>query len=198
MRKDNSLNEQLKSFLDSDTGYVTATKVVLAVVALAGITFVMATAPNIFQALGFFKKSKRYSNKQLRSAFYALKRRGFIETIKEDDDKIKIKITKKGKEKIKEFSIDALTIPKPTKWDKKWRIIIFDIPNRFNKAREALREKLKDLGFFQIQKSVWVHPYPCEDEILFIANTFQIEPFIEILIVEEFLHENKIRKHFNL
>lgn len=198
MRKEVSLNEQLKSFLNSDTGYATATKVMLAVIALAGAAFIMATAPNIFQALGVFKKSKRYSNKQLRNAFYTLKRRGFIETIKENDDKIKIKITKKGKEKIKEFSIDTLTIPKPRKWDEKWHVVIFDIPNRFNRAREALRNKLKDLGFFQIQKSVWVHPYPCEDEILFIANIFQIEPFIEILAVEEFLHGNKIRKYFNL
>ncbi|MFA4890536.1 MAG: hypothetical protein WC587_02815 [Candidatus Paceibacterota bacterium] len=198
MRKDISLNERLKSFLDSDTGYATATKVVLAVIALAGIAFVMTAAPNIFQALKVFKKSKRYSDKQLRNAFYTLKRRGFIETIKEDNDKIKVRITKKGKEKIKEFSIDTLAISKPRKWDGKWRVVIFDIPNRFNRAREALRGKLKDLGFFQIQKSVWVHPYPCEDEILFVANIFQIEPFIEILIVEEFLHGNKIRKYFNL
>ena len=75
---------------------------------------------------------------------------------------------------------------------------MFDIPIKFNKARGALRSKLKYLGFYQLQKSVWAYPYPCEDEILFLANIFQIEPFIEIFTADELLHENKIRNFFQL
>src|SRR3989344_4682297 len=45
------------------------------------------------------------------------------------------------------FKIDEMEIKKPAKWDGEWRIVIFDIPERFKKAREALRKKLKDLGF---------------------------------------------------
>jgi len=198
MHKIKNLKQNIETFLDSDSGYATATKIVLAIIALGGVLIIGAMAPNIFQVFGKFKQSRRYSNKQLRNAFYNLRRQNLVEIIQEKDDKIKIRLTNKGQVRIKEFSADILTISRPKKWDGKWRILIFDIPNKFTKAREALRRKLKDLRFYQLQKSVWIYPYPCEDEILFIAHVFQIEPFIEILTVENLLHEDKIRRFFNL
>lgn len=198
-----SIKENLKEFLDSDSGYTTATKVILATIAFAGIIFIMATAPNIFQIFGRYRRGEKYSKNQYKNAFYSLKRRGLIKVIKEEDDKIKIELTNSGKKRIKEFSIESIFIPKQKKWDKKWRMVIFDIPSKFNKvkfnkAREALRLKLKELGFFQLQKSVWVYPYPCEDEILFIANIFEVENYIEILIVEKMLYDNKLKYFFKL
>lgn len=203
MMEKKSIKENLQEFLDSDTGYATATKVILATIAFAGIIFVIATAPNIFQIFGGYRRGKRYSENQYKNAFYSLKRRGLVKVIKEGDDKIRIELTNSGKKRIREFSIDGVFIPKPEKWDKKWRMVIFDIPSRFrkniyNKAREALRGKLKELGFFQLQKSVWVFPYPCEDEILFISNIFEVEQYIEILTVEKMLYDNKLKYFFKL
>ncbi len=203
MKNKKSLKENLQEFLDSDSGYATATKVILATIGLAGIIFIMATAPNIFQIFGSSKKGRKYTRNQYRNAFYSLKRRGFVKVVKEKNDKIIIELTNSGKKKIREFSIDNISIPKSKKWDKKWRMVIFDIPSKFhkikfNKAREALRSKLKELGFFQLQKSVWVYPYPCADEILFIANIFEVEHCIEILTVEKMLYDNKLRYFFGL
>ncbi len=198
MHRINDLKQNIETFLDSDSGYATATKIALAILAMGGVLIIGAIAPNIFQIFGKFKQSRRYSNKQLRNALYNLRRQNLIEIIQEKDDKIKIRLTNKGRVKIKEFSTDILTIPRPKIWDKKWRIVIFDIPNKFTKAREALRQKLKNLEFYQLQKSVWIYPYPCEDEILFIARIFRIESFIEILTVEKLLHEEKIRRFFKL
>ncbi len=194
----NDLKQNIEDFLDSNSGYATATKIALAILALGGVLIIGAVAPNIFQIFGKFKQSRRYSDKQLRNALYNLERQNLVEIIQEKDDKIKIRLTNKGRARIREFSADILTISRPKKWDKKWRIVIFDIPNKFTKAREALRQKLKDLEFYQLQKSVWIYPYPCEDEILFIAHIFQIESFIEILTVEKLLHEDKIRRFFEL
>ena len=203
MKNKKSLKENLQEFLDSDNGYATATKIILATIGLAGIIFVMATAPNIFQIFGRSKQGRKYSRNQYKNAFHSLKRRGFVKVVKEKNDKIIIELTNSGKKKIREFSIDNISIPKSKKWDKKWRMVIFDIPSKFhkikfNKAREALRSKLKELGFFQLQKSVWVYPYPCADEILFIANIFEVEHYIEILTVEKMLHDNKLRYFFGL
>ncbi len=198
VHRTHDLKENIEKFLDSDSGYATATKITLAIIALGGVLIIGAMAPNIFQVFGKFKQSRRYSDKQLRNAFYNLKRQNLVEIIQEKDDKIKIRLTNKGRVRIKEFSDDILIIPRPKIWDKKWRIVIFDIPNKFTKAREALRQKLKNLEFYQLQKSVWIYPYPCEDEILFIARIFRIESFIEILTVEKLLHEEKIRRFFKL
>jgi len=51
------------------------------------------------------------------------------------------------------------------KWDKLWRIIIFDIPECNRGTRQALRSKLIKLGFGQWQRSVYVTPFPLEGEI---------------------------------
>ena len=75
---------------------------------------------------------------------------------------------------------------------------MFDIPMRFTKGREALRYHLKDLGFYQFQKSAWVYPYPCEDEIIFIADFYKVGKYVEILTVDKALREEKIKKYFKL
>lgn len=68
-----------------------------------------------------------------------------------------LRLTAKGKEKIKrDFSFVRW---QNQKWDKKWRIVIFDIEEKQRRQRDILRGKLKELGFGMIQKSVWISPY---------------------------------------
>ena len=78
---------------------------------------------------------------------------------------------------------------------------MFDIPTKpkiYNQAREALRLKIKELGFFQMQKSAWVCPYECEDELLFVAELYHVEKYIEVLTVEKLLHESILKRKFRL
>jgi DNA-binding transcriptional regulator PaaX len=200
MKEENKIKERLENFLNSESGFATATKIILTIIGLAGMLAIAVTVPNIFQLAGSYKKGRRYSRRQIQYGFYSLKRRGFIKVSKKKDDKI-IKLTNKGKNRVKEFSIETLTIANPKSWDKKWRAVIFDIPTKpkkYNKARGALRDKLRKLGFYRLQKSVWVYPFPCHDEILFIADFFGVKQFIEILTVDNMLHENKLKNFFGL
>ena len=91
-----------------------------------------------------------------------------------------------------------MKIKKPKKWNGKWRLVIFDIPMRFTKGREALRYHLKELNFFQFQKSAWIYPYQCEDEIIFIADFFGVGKYVETLTIENILRDEKLKKHFHL
>ena len=192
------LKKSAEEFLDSDSGYATATKVVFAVLLAAGVLTVAAMAPNIFIAFRGRKRFDRYSDKQLRNAYYGLKRQGLVEIIKEEGDNITVKLNYKNKTKIKKFSLDIISIPKARSWDGKWRVIIFDIPVRYNMARIAMTRKLKELGFYQLQKSVWVFPYPCEDEVLFIADFFKVDRCINILSADNIENDYKLKKFFNL
>ena len=188
-------------FLYSDTIPATAGKFLLAVLAIGPVIVIGAVAPNIFSAMKDFEKPGRYTKKQVRTAFNNFKQRKLIEIIEEGDEKFKVQLTNKGKKRVKELCFEALAIKRPAKWDNKWRVLIFDIPTKpkiYHQAREALRHKIKELGFYQMQKSVWVYPYECEDEILFIAELFQVQKHIEILTVEKLLHEEKIKKEFDL
>ena len=111
---------------------------------------------------------------------------------------VKIVLTKEGEKKALKFKLDEMEIKKPAKWDGEWRIVIFDIPERFKKAREALRMKLKELGFLELQKSVLVLPYECEDEIDFIVEVFLIRPFVRFIRVKSFTNEEQLKIKFNL
>jgi hypothetical protein len=198
---DKDLKEIIGDFLDSDTIPATATKFILASLAIGGMVFAGAAAPAIFSATKKLRRSKHYSKKQFRNSFYKLKNRKLIEIIQEGDEAFRVQLTNKGQKRVREFCFEALEIKEPKNWDKKWRVLIFDIPTKpkiYNQAREALRNKIKDLGFYQMQKSTWVFPYECEDEILFIAELFQVQKHIEILTVEKLLHEDRLKKTFGL
>ena len=61
-------------------------------------------------------------------------------------------LLKKGNEKAGWMQIDDLKIAKPKKWDKKWRLVIFDIAQIEKIYREELfRGKLKKLGFLSLK-----------------------------------------------
>ena len=111
---------------------------------------------------------------------------------------MEIAITKQGKEVALRYDIDTVKLKRPSRWDGKWRLIIFDIPSDKKQAREAFRKKLSELGVYPLQKSVFLTPYPCEKEIEFIATIFEIRQYILLLYVSAFEGEEKFRHRFNL
>jgi len=144
-------------------------------------------------------KQLKYKLKQLKSNAYYLKKRGLIEFVKEDAGGITMKITDNGKKYLKTFDIDNITLNKPAYWDKKWRLVIFDVPEKHKKAREALRRKLKDLNFVRLQDSVWVTPFPCEDEIRFIRELLNVPFNVDVIETTNLKHhEIKLKKYFEL
>src|SRR3989338_1169294 len=193
--------DRLKDFLNSDTKEANIATVALCVLVLASIpvlVFGAAAMGNMVQMFKMFKGSKKYSNQQISSVMYSLKHQKLIEYVSDKSGKTVVKITQKGLTRLREFDIELMQIHKPKKWDGKWRLVMFDIPMRFTKGREALRYHLKNLNFFQFQKSAWIYPYPCEDEIIFIADFFKVGKYVEILTVENLLNDEKLKKHFRL
>ena len=131
-------------------------------------------------------------------AIWRLKRDRLIITSQKSDGTFVVKLTEKGKRKVKEFRFADMQIPIPKKWDGKWQIVIFDIPNKRNAGREALRSKIKELDFYQLQKSVWVFPYPCEQEIEFIVEFFHLYPYVQLIEATKIKSDTKLRKYYGL
>lgn len=195
-----TLKERLRQFLESDKSSVTITKGLLVAATFGAILSVGVAAPGLFMAfrgMDFSRRPKITSEgfKRLRKALYELKRQKYIEFVEEKEGEEFYRITEKGKMKLRKFSFDNLGVPKPKNWDGKWRLIVFDIPHSKKQARDALREKLIDLDCYQLQKSVWVHPFPCQEEIFYVANVFEVSNFIEVFTVEDF-NDSKALYHF--
>ncbi|MDO8566356.1 MAG: hypothetical protein Q7S04_04190 [Candidatus Moranbacteria bacterium] len=198
-----NVRKKAEAFLVSDSPSATATKFLLTFIAIGGVSIVGATFPGLVKAIGFFsngsKKKNRYPEVKIKNSFKYLKKKQFVEIIKEKNGKIWVRLTNKGRNRLTGYSLDVLEIKKPEKWDGKWRVLMFDIPShpkKYDYARDALRRKIRELGLYQIQKSVWVYPYECEDEILFVAEIFKVQRYIEILTVEKLLHESLLREKF--
>ncbi len=146
------------------------------------------------------KELKKYKRKQLRRALYYLRSKNRVRIRRENNNIIEIEITKVGKKHLKKIDFDNLSLTKPDVWDKKWRIIIFDVPEKKKKAREALRQKLKYFGMIKLQDSVWITPYPCEDEIAFIKSIFNLSDYwLDVIIADNVgVQEYRLRKLFNI
>jgi DNA-binding transcriptional regulator PaaX len=166
---------------------------------ISGAVAVAAGSPyfgvNLWKA---FKRRKKYESKKIYDVFYRLKRRNCIE-IKNRGYQVYISLTEKGKKEAGWLQINALKIKKPKKWDKKWRIVIFDIAQLKKIQREAFRGKLKELGFKPLQKSVWIHPFDCKDEIELLKDFFGLtEKEVRLIVSPDIGKEKELRKIFRL
>jgi DNA-binding transcriptional regulator PaaX len=44
-------------------------------------------------------------------------------------------------------------------WDGKWRVVVFDVPERQRPLRDFLRNTMKRLGAHELLRSIWIYPY---------------------------------------
>jgi len=128
-----------------------------------------------------------------KKGLYNLKNRGLVRFSGPN-----IKLTPKGQVWFKKSYLKYMRDFYP-KWDKKWRIVIFDIPQDKHKDRNCFRQKLKSMGFYMLQKSIFVFPYPCEEEIAEICRRLKINDYIDIIKADSVgFRQQEIEKYFNL
>lgn len=126
---------------------------------------------------------------------WKLEKIGYITRYKKNK-KTFIELTPIGKEKVLKYYLKDFKIAKPDKWDKKWRIVIFDIPEDKKNSREILRERLKKIGFFQLQKSVFVYPYDCLEVIKSIKFIYCLGKYIQYIVAESIETEIDLVDYF--
>lgn len=106
-------------------------------------------------------------------------------------------LTDKGKFRALNFHFQQMKIDRKD-WDGKWRLVIFDIPEKFRVGRDSLRDKLKELGFYELQRSVFVFPYNCKDEIDFIIEFFSVRKHVRFGVLETIDNEEHLKDIFKL
>lgn len=170
--------------------------------AIGGMILVASTASSSPVALrdfiNWYQKHNRQGKYRVRKTFEQLRRERLIEMTENEDGNTKIILTENGKKKVLKYQFEDLKIKPMDKWDKKWRMVIFDIPESQKNARNALRDKLRELNFHQLQKSVWLHPYQCKDEINFIVEFFNISPYVRTAEVNNFDGDKLVKEDFGI
>ena len=162
-------------------------------------SFLMPVAPKAIRPLlcQISKKCHAARNEAfIKSLSYLNKKR--LVSIAEENGQPIITLSENGKKRILQFNLDQMVIKRPKQWDGCWRVVLFDIPERKKRGREVLRGKLKKLGFYQLQKSCFVHPFDCKSEIDYISELFEVSPYVNFIVAKEIEGTTQLQKIFNL
>lgn len=167
---------------------------VLGSVAVVGMLAIGLVAPNVLGGmakLGLVPKSRE--DEYIAAARRRLRRQGLLE-----EQGGFLRITVKGQTHLRKLLL-SLARPVPLKrWDEKWRILIFDIPEKRKNIRARIREQLGTAGFVRLQDSVWVYPYPCEEFVALLKAEYRIGKDMLYLIVDSLESDAELRKNFAL
>lgn len=146
----------------------------------------LLTRPSLWR-----KDLLNHNRKVIYNTFLRLKNSGFLEEVEERGKK-HFKTSLSGKAKVLKFLIHK------EKWDEKWRIVVFDIPEKNKHMRNFFRSKLSEMGFRKLQESVWICPYNIAQHLENLIELCQAEAFVHYLLVEEIDHRDVLMKLFKL
>ena len=173
---------------------------ILGILAVSTIVTVAAMFPGVSYIIAPFVKKKKYPSKRAISKnLESLITSGLITQIKNSKGEISLRLTKKG---IWEAMLRHNTLPtlkkEKKKWDKLWRVVIFDVPNVKNKERSDLRRAMRMYGFKPLQKSAWVYPFECDNFIALLKSHLGVSHDVLYMKVSYIENDRYLRKEFSL
>ncbi|MBI2100283.1 MAG: hypothetical protein HYT48_03020 [Candidatus Vogelbacteria bacterium] len=166
----------------------------------AGVTLGLTRSPRrYFRILRLVAKEWRAIDRYaLHRAIKKLYQSRLVAAENHPDGTTTIILTQAGKQLALRYDINRLKIPPMKRWDYKWRVVLFDIPERHKRARDALALALKQAGFHSFQKSVFVHPFECRHELDWVVEFFNLRPYVRFILAEAIDNELHLKKHFGL
>lgn len=79
------------------------------------------------------------------------------------------------------------------KWDGKWRVVIFDVPENKRKIRNKLRWQLEDWGLGMLQQSAWITPYPLGKALKEVLSAQGLSEYIVVFEGANLFDEDEIK-----
>jgi len=178
-------------------------KSIITLIAKAGVISASFVAPGMSYALRLFKDEewgddwKVFNKPFLNRTLKRLSDQKIIDIV-EENGKIIIKLTDKGRNKVIRYSLDDLKISAPSHWDKRWRLVVFDIPKSERHLASVFRSYLKSWGFYKYQNSVYLHAYPCEREVEILVNFVGVQSYAKVMLVEKIDEDKPFRDYFGI
>lgn len=169
-------------------------KAILKSIALAGTLSVALVAPN---AIAVLAKAGVLPTQQERSSIARTRARLVRQGLLSYQRGL-LHLTQKGKETLVHLEVLEYKIAKPKRWDGRWRVLIFDIPEHRRATRDQIRITLTRVGFIRLQDSVWLYPYDCEDLIMLLKADFAIGKDLLYLIVDTLENDKPFKDFFSL
>ena len=169
-------------------------KILLNAVAIAGVVSVGVLAPNVLGAmakLGILPTGRAVDS--IRAARKRLVAQGYLRY-----EGTKLRLTQKGEARLRSLQLRGYQIERPKRWDNRWRVLIFDIPEKRKGLRDKIRRTLIAAGFVRLQDSVWLFPYDCEELVTLLKADFKIGKDMLYMIVDTLEYDKPFLEEFKL
>lgn len=141
---------------------------------------------------------QKYNLPRLRFLLKRLARQKLVEVSKDEKGFTSLRLTEKGRLRTLKYHLEDMSISPPKRWDGKWRLIIYDIA-KFKRRQQAMfRRMLQKLKMLPLQRSVYLYPYPCDDEIEFLRQYFGVGENVIALTVSAIENETVYRRYFDI
>lgn len=171
---------------------------VLATVGVAGILAVTMIAPNVFQALPRLLGDKYKLGYRAKTAAGRLAKKGLLRFVERGGVRC-AELTEKGRRAlVLEEAKMANRSMRPRRWDKRYRLVMFDVPQYRRSTRDKLRGLMRACGFLRLQDSVWVYPFDCEELVALVKADLRIGKDVLYAVVESIENDTWIKQHFGL
>lgn len=172
---------------------------ILTILAKVGAIGLIFAFPGAASAIGsLVLGDKTYDRWRTKNIVSRLAKSKLIDIKYKDDGTVIAVITQKGMVRALSYKLETMQLIKPKYWDKKWRVVIFDIPEKLKSSREIFRMRLQQLGLYKLQDSVYVLPYKCFDEIEFLRQIYSIPDTVLYLLVDKLEGDDFLKNHFDL
>lgn len=159
----------------------------------AGVLAALALAPGIGAALKLIDPNPRKAMQKAERALRSLVRGGKV--IKTQSG---YRITKDGELELARRNFEKYQFPTKFVWDKKWRVICFDIPEKRKYVRHVLQQKLVEVGCYRLQDSVFVTPHKCGEILKLAHNAFFLHKHVRGMVVTQIDDEQALLGRFKL
>lgn len=143
----------------------------------------------------YYDKFRSKNKDKFRWEMSRLQRAGFVKKYFDGKDNY-LELTQKGKRQIKSYLTKDMEISVPKKWDRKWRLVVYDIADDKKSEREIVRQKLENLGFLKLQESVYVYPFECANEIGLLKGMYFLSPYVQYIVADRIETEIDLIKKF--
>jgi DNA-binding transcriptional regulator PaaX len=171
---------------------------ILGLILMSGALAVQRIAPEVLRSLKRDRKFAHQFTYRARSQLSQLREDGLV-SFEERGGLRYARITNAGRNALMvRGNLLAQWIQKPKRWDGRWRVVIFDIPERRRNTRDTLRRMMRSFGFYRLQDSVWVHPYDAEDVIALAKTELKLGTNVLYMIVEHIENDQRLKEEFLL
>lgn len=160
-----------------------------------GILSMALLMPGLGKSLSAVARAHERNN--FRKRMEGLKKKNLVRIYQKNGEEV-VEITRDGITTALKYKLAKMQIKKPNKWDGKWRIVTFDVSENKKRMRDLFQRKLREMGFYPLNKSVYVHPYSCFEELEYLRNYYFVGGSVTFITAEKIEGDNDLSSIFHL